>query len=182
MATGTDIGFACRCGCLTGRLTNARPEEGSHLICHCADCARARALYDDPASGPVAIFQTTADRIRIDTGQDHLALMQLSPNGLFRWIADCCDTQMFNTLKSPRTGFAGIVVARLSDPAPLGPVIGAGFVPGPDGKTRHHHLGRTIWRFLKRSAAARLSGRWHQSPFFDAEGRPVAKAQLAPRR
>jgi len=129
----------------------------------------------------VAIFQTTADRIRIETGQDRLALMQLSPNGLFRWYAACCDTQMFNTLKSPRTGFAGIVVARLADPAPLGPVIGEGFVPGPDGKTRHRHVTPTIWRFLKRSLAARLSGRWRQTPFFGADGNPVAKARLAPR-
>jgi hypothetical protein len=180
MTGGADIPFSCRCGGLSGHLLNARPGEGTHLLCHCADCARAQALYDD-ASGPVAIFQTTPDRIKIETGKEHLALMQLSPNGLFRWTAACCDTQMFNTLKSPRIPFAGIVVARLADAAPLGPVLGEGFVPGPDGKTRHRHITRMIWRFLKRSAAARFSGRWRDTPFFDADGRPVAKPRLAPR-
>jgi len=129
----------------------------------------------------VAIFQTTSDRIRIETGQDELALMQLSPNGLFRWYAACCDTQMFNTLRSPRSGFAGIFVARLAEPGPLGPVIGEGSVPGTGSKTRHRNITRIIWRFLKRSLAARLSGRWRQTPFFDADGVPVAKARLAPR-
>lgn len=181
--SGTDIAFACRCGTLSGVLKYANPDIGTHARCHCASCRRALDLYGIPGTREegVGIFQTTPDRLRIVTGADQLGLMQLSPKGLFRWYAKCCDTPMFNTQRSAKVPFVGIYTSRLADTGPLGPVIVEGFMETDSGKSRHVGLSRMMWRFSKRVMKARVSGRWRQTPFFDADGAPVATPELAPR-
>lgn len=183
MTAGADIPFACRCGAVSGTLHDVRPHEGTHVVCHCASCARAMQLsgLGDEAGGGVDLWQTTPDRIEITTGADRLIPVRLSPKGLFRWTAKCCDTPMVNTFGTPALPFAGLLTRNLSDPAPLGPVIAHGFVTGPNGKQRHQNGGRVIWRMLKRTAAAKLSGRAKQTPFFNADGSPTTAPELAPK-
>ena len=140
-------------------------------------------VYDIPGSRKegVGIFQTTPDRIKIKAGAAHLALMQLTPNGLFRWYARCCDTPMFNTQKSPKLPFTGVLTHCLEATTALGPAWGEGYIEGPDSKERHQRIGRMIFRFGKRALYARISGRWKDTPFFNEDGTPVANSTLAPR-
>lgn len=183
MTAGADIPFACRCGSVSGTLRAVRPSEGTHVICHCNACARAMALsgLEDEAAEGVDLWQTTPDRIDISTGADHLVPVRLSPKGLFRWTAQCCNTPMFNTFAGPALPFTGVLTRILSDPAPLGPVIAHGFVTGSDGKQRHQNGGRVIWRMLKRTLAAKLGGRGRQTPFFNPDGSPITPPTLAPK-
>lgn len=183
MAAGADITFACRCGAVSGTLHDVRPAEGTHVVCHCQSCARAMTLsgLGHEASSGVDLWQTTPDRIEITTGIDQLTPVRLSPKGLFRWTAQCCDTPMFNTFPGPGIPFAGVLTRILSDSAPLGPVIAHGFITGPNGKQRHQNGSRVIWRMLKRTAAAKLGGKGRQTPFFTADGTPIAPPQLAPK-
>lgn len=178
------VRFSCRCGALTGQLTGIDPDEGTHVVCHCADCARADRHFGGPGdrAAGLAIWQTTPDRVEILTGAGHLRLTRLSPKGLNRWVAGCCGTPMFNTLKGPGMPFAGVLVDCLADRAALGPVIAHGFIEAPDGKTRHQG-GLTVgWRFAKRALGARLSGAWRKTPFFGLPGgEPVAEVEILPR-
>lgn len=159
------------------------PSEGTHVLCKCRSCRRALELFGlaELADGGVDLFQTTPDRIAFATGLDRLAVMSLTPKGLLRWYARCCDTPMFNTFRSPALPFAGVLVHSLADPAPLGPIVATGFITGPDGKQRHDHGNRVIWRFAKRTLAAKLSGRARRNPFFDSTGQPISPPVLAPR-
>lgn len=133
-------------------------------------------LADEAADG-VDLWQTTPDRIEITSGADRLVPRRLSPGGLLRWTARCCDAPMFNTFAGPGMPFVGVLTRTLADPGPLGPVIAHGFVTGPDGRQRHRHGNRVVWRLLKRTVAARLSGRWKQNPFFDSTGHPIHPPQ-----
>ena len=46
----------------------------------------------------------------------------------------------------------------------------------PDGKLKHKGMGRMLWTMANRMLAARMSGRWQQTPFFDVEtGAPVVE-------
>jgi len=185
MAAGADIRFSCRCGKLSGALSGVRASEGTHVVCHCDYCRRANAAFGIPGTreAGVDLWQTTPDRIRIETGAEAMALMRLSSRGVFRWYAACCGTPMFNTMAGPRLPFVGVLVDRLDDPAPLGPVVAQGFVEGPDGKSRHVHGGRVVWRFLRRTARARLNGSWRKTPFFTMpDGTPVAPPGPPPDR
>lgn len=184
MAAPTDIAFSCTCGTLSGTLRGAHPRTGTHAVCFCDSC-RASALYHnrpDPAPGPVHIFQTTPDRITIDSGMDQLAVMSFGDKNLLRWYAACCGTPMFNTARSAKFSFVGVLTDQLSDTAPLGPIVGRGFIPAKGGKVRHEGLPRLVWRMLSRVAVAGLSGTWKNTIFFDTETlKPSRPVQVLPK-
>ena len=177
---GKDAPFACDCGKLRGTLLNVGPRSGNRIDCFCRDC-RAAELYcgqPDPAPGPVKIFQTTPDRVRFDAGLDQLAVFSLSETGVLRWQARCCGATMFLTARSPKLSFTSFRTDRLEDPDALGPVVARAFVRKPSGKRGHEGLARFIAGFARRAIGARLTGKWKDTPFFDAEGTPVADVHL----
>ena len=115
------IGFTCTCGAIAGTVDVPSPAAGNHLVCHCPDC-RAATIHlgrPDPGADGTELWQTTPDRVTITRGADRLAIQQLSPKGLYRWYATCCATPMFNTLRSPRLAFVGLLADRLDDTAAL---------------------------------------------------------------
>ncbi|WP_420587270.1 DUF6151 family protein [Ruegeria sp.] len=134
--------FSCNCGALHGHITANGVKSGTHVSCFCHDC-RAAQLYfgqPDPAPGPVDILQMSPEEIRIDSGAEHLALMQLSPKGMLRWYASCCNAPIATTTRTAKFPFAGFIVKRIADPQELGPVTTRGFVPQPDGKQSHEKV------------------------------------------
>ncbi|MCE8555507.1 hypothetical protein KBY29_14435 [Ruegeria pomeroyi] len=177
-AKATELAFACSCGALAGHLTADAVRTGTRVGCHCPDCRAAELYFDqpDPAPGPVDIFQTSPDGFVIDRGAEHLALMRLSPKGLFRWYAKCCNSPLATTLNSAKKPFVGVNVRRLADPDALGRTRAHGFVPQPDGSRKHRNIAPAVYGLLTRMLAGRLSGHWRKTPFFDAStGEPVAK-------
>lgn len=175
------LGFSCDCGAVRGHLVAAAVRSGTRVVCHCRDC-RAAELHlgrRDPDPDGVDLFQTTPDMIAFATGADRLAVFRLGPKGPMRWYASCCGAPMFNTLASPKLPFVAIASPRLEQPHRLGPVRALAFVPQPGGGTRHRHAARLVWGVIVRMAAARLSGRWRHTPFFDvATGAPAAEPAL----
>lgn len=179
--TNSPLSFACSCGQVHGTLSASIINAGTHLVCFCKDCRTAEIALGrkDPAPAPINILQTTPDGIVFDEGQDKLALLRLSPGGLMRWYASCCNTPLFNTLKSPKLPFVGVLTDCLDDATVLGPVAGRGFVPQSDGTTKHDGAGVTVWGIATRLLASRLSGRWKTTPFFDTKnGQPRVKARV----
>lgn len=170
----TDVPFRCACGQIHGRLTAIEPGAGLRVVCHCRDCRAAEVALGqpDPQDAGVDLFQTTPDRVVIDGGAEHLALLRLSPRGLFRWHAACCGTPLFNTAPKRGVPFASLHVNRASDPTPLGPVRAE-----VNGK-KNRGLLPAVAGIFTRLASARLSGRWRQTPFFDGDGTPVAAPRI----
>lgn len=181
MKKDVSIPLSCRCGMVSGQLLHIDPNDDTHVVCHCRSCRRAMELagLSVEASGGVRLYQTTPDKIAITTGAEHLVPKQFTEKGgIFRWHAACCNTPMFNTMKSPTFFFAGVLTCNLADTAPLGPVLVEGFIAGEDGKQRHKNLSTMMWRFLKRAARARLSGHHRENWFFGPDGKPVAKPEF----
>ncbi|MBO9444580.1 DUF6151 family protein [Ruegeria sp. R14_0] len=174
----TDTPFTCSCGTLHGRITAEGVKRGTHVVCYCHDC-RATQLYfgqPDPAPGPVEVLQTLPEEIVFDGGIEHLALMQLSPKGMLRWYASCCNAPIATTSRTPKFPFVGFIVHRIPDPRGLAPITTRGFVPTGHGKQTHEKLGPAAYGLLTRVAKSRLSGSWKRSPFFDPEtAEPVAE-------
>ncbi len=153
-------------------------------MCYCKDCqAGARALGADFAlndRGGTEIFQTVPSHIDITQGQDHLACLRLSPNGLMRWYAACCDTPMFNTLATPKLVFSGVATANLrGDLNDLGPVIAVnkGECATPGAEIKNYGYLRAGWNIMKRNLAAKLRGDC-KTPFFDDTGGPVVTPRV----
>mgnify|MGYP006287799987 CR=1 FL=1 len=174
------LSFGCTCGTLRGYLASQGVRSGTHVDCFCADC-RANELYHgmpDPAPGPVDLFHMAPDGIRIEAGAAHLAAIRLSPKGMLRWYAGCCGTPIANTFAGPALPFVGLRTAVLERPERLGPLRGHGFVPHPDGRTRHAGSIAVVGGLLRRALVARLTGRWRFTPFFDAAGAPAGPVRV----
>lgn len=164
-----DIAFSCSCGAVTGKLEAVGPSAGTRLNCHCNDCAAVVQWFGapDPAPDGVAYFQVTPDRIVFETGEDTVKALSWRRPTVLRWYAACCASFLFNTPGTPKVPFASFCVSRTPTPEALGRVSAEVFIPSRDGKTRHKGAIGLAWSLLSRTAAARFSGRWRDTPFFD---------------
>ncbi|WP_424984763.1 DUF6151 family protein [Microbulbifer sp. S227A] len=173
--------LSCTCGKVRGRVRPATSRTGTHLICHCRDCRAVGRYLGGGDAGPdgVDLVQTSPDTIEFETGTEYLAILRLSPKGPLRWYASCCKTPMFNTLARPGLAFVTVLLDTADNPELFGPVVAQSFVPQPGGPPRHKNGGRMVFRALSRMIAARLSGRWRQTPFFDLQtGDPIAPVRV----
>lgn len=178
MSTKSPLHFQCSCGQVQVELSPAGVSSGSHIQCYCKDCqASARHLgYDLPPHGGTELIQTTPDAITFLQGADQLAIQRLSPKGLCRWYAKCCDTPMFNTLQKKTLPFAGIVVHPAESDAveqAMGPIWGHAFTSGAPkaggAPTQDKHMMGIGARMIGRLITAYLSGRAGKNPFLTAD-------------
>jgi hypothetical protein len=172
-----DLPFACRCGAVTGSLTEAGPGVGDHVVCHCVDCqAFARHLgagdrvLDEHAG--TALYQGRCATLRLHTGRERLASLHLTDKPTLRWYARCCDTPLFNTYRNGRVPVLTTFVANYAPDrrAALGPPVGHLFLHEATGDVRHLKPLSTagiLRRFLPRMVRDIVTGARRRSPLFD---------------
>lgn len=174
----------CRCGRLAGLV--GEPANAVHGICYCIDCRsfahfldRARDVLDD--AGGTVVVATDPRHVAFTQGADALACMSLSPKGLLRWYAGCCNTPIGNTLRNRRIAYVGLVHSCLGDSASLQRSFGPLRARANTKSARHRVESaplRTIGGMLRAAgwiARARVTGSYRETPFFGpASGEPVA--------
>ena len=102
----------CRCGEVRAVVKDPSPSTVNRVICYCDDCQAyahqlGRADLLD-IHGGTDIVQVAPASLTFLQGQDKIAALRLSPKGLFRWYARCCNTPVGNTV-SPSIPFVGLV-------------------------------------------------------------------------
>lgn len=173
--------WTCACGAVEAQLT---PVEGTRCICYCASCqAFLRRLdkYDlADAHGGTDLFQTTPDKITFSKGLENLTAMRITDKGPIRWSTTCCNTPVCNTGAKRVVPLASFLVAGLQNPKVLPPVLArvnrkdaTGRVEGEAGSMRS-----LIFAFLRRAIPMLITGKYKRTPFFNADGRPVAEVKL----
>lgn len=181
-----DLELQCKCGRVRGKVAAITPRDGTHVICHCRDCqsfARHLGRSDTlDERGGTEIFQTSAHRVTIEEGADHLACLRLSPKGLMRWYARCCNTPLANTLAGNRFSFAGLLVTALpGSTAAIGPLIcrnASKSATGAGESLRDFGVLRALGRFLARAITSRLRGKSRTTPFFHRDGSPIVEPSV----
>lgn len=171
----TEIPFSCTCGTLRGHVSVPSAKSGNRVVCHCPDC-RAAMIHlgqPDPAPDGIDIWQTLPEHVHFTAGVDRLACLRLSPRGMYRWYAGCCNAPLTTTLRGPRLNVGGFIAARFSDLSALPRSNSFVFKKQANGKYRHKGMGRLAWRVAQMMLSANLSGSWRQNPFFDASGKPI---------
>ncbi len=179
-----DISLACTCGSFTAVIHGASEKTGNHAICYCTDCqafirhlGQTDRVLDE--KGGTELYQTQPFQVEIQSGAEHLAVLQLAEKGLYRWYVNCCNTPLCNTLGTPKMSFVGFMVANMkSDTSSIGPIQfrykkeqALSPVSEPTGS-----LARFAFRTMRNAALSRINGKWKDTPFFDATtGRSVAK-------
>jgi len=179
----------CRCGRLQGSVEPARSTQ--RVICYCRDCrAFAHHLGGDgvlDAQGGTEIVASLPSKLRFDAGSETLACLSLSPRGLLRWVASCCNTPIANTPRNPKIAYVGLVHSCLEQGAPplrqsFGPLrmaVNTGGAPGPVPKGTALATAGSLFGLATTLLGARLGGGWRCNPFFDAgTARPVREVRV----
>lgn len=169
----------CRCGTIKGFVSN--PRNANRGICYCKDCQAFAHFLGQPLEilderGGSDVIQVLPKDVTIVQGIESLACMRLTPKGLLRWYAACCNTPIGNTLATPKISFIGFVHTCLQSPDQtlddaFGPVRmwvntkSAKGHPKPEQKG----LGKALRWFIGTVLKARLTGDYRHTPFFRVE-------------
>jgi hypothetical protein len=168
----------CRCGEVRAVVTNHSPRTVNRVTCYCDDCQAfahqlGRADLLD-SHGGTDIVQVAPASLTFVEGLDKVTAVRLSPKGLYRWYARCCNTPVGNTV-SPSIPFVGLVtnsfVSDRQDPdqlfgRPVGAILGK-FAVGEVPKQVQGVSFGLILRTLRLLLAWRLNGKTWPHPFFD---------------
>jgi len=177
---GEQIELRCRCGEVHGIVTNVSARSVNRVICYCDDCqayahqlGRADLLNDKGGSD---IVQVAPSAVSFTKGQDRIAGLRLTPKGLYRWHARCCNTPVGNTL-SPAVPFVGIPVQSFDAPRPddvfgppMGSILGKYAIGEPPAGSTGFNLSLML-RAIGRVIGWRLRGKTWPHPFFARETR-----------
>lgn len=177
-----DATLSCKCGAVEGRASRVSARSVNRVVCYCDDCQAfvhhlGRSDLLDRHGGS-DIVQMAPASLTFHRGQDRIAGIRLSPKGLYRWYATCCNTPLGNTV-GPAIPLVGVVAQGFAIDGqnpdsifgrPVGAVqtkhaLGHG-VPGAAGFSVS-----LIVRMLRKMLAWRLTGRSWPNPFFARESR-----------
>jgi hypothetical protein len=175
---GDQVELRCRCGEVRARVTDALPRMVNHIVCYCDDCqafahqiGRADLLN---SQGGTDIVQLAPASLTFLQGQHRIVGMRLTPKGLFRWYASCCNTPVGNTL-TPAIPFVGIVALgfdhdtqRAEDAfgPPLGAILGKYAIGEPPAGSTGLNL-PLLLRAIAKVLGWRLRGQAWPHPFFE---------------
>lgn len=175
----------CQCGTLRGQVSE--PEKAVRIVCYCKDCQAFARFLGKPGEildelGGSDILAVHPRCVTFSEGQQALACMSLSPTGMLRWYASCCNTPIGNTSRDPRMAYVGLSHACLEKPGSsitdvFGPVRMRSMTKGASGPVQASALAsvKTIAGIILSVVAARLSGSYRRTAFFNvAQGTPVA--------
>lgn len=176
--------LACRCGGVEGVLRHASPRTVNHCICYCDDCQAfahhlGRADLLD-AHGGSAIVQVAPAYVSFVRGEEGIRGVRLSPKGMFRWYAPCCNTPVGNTV-TPGVPFVGLSSSLLRGGAehvgPARAAVQAKFATSPVSSREAGALAQArMFAHVSRLLLGwKLGGKGWPNPFFEAVGQ-------APRR
>lgn len=186
--SATDLAISCRCGAFKATLKNVSPRSGSHVQCHCKDCqAGAHALQATDTllpRGGTDIYQTIPSNLDLTAGTQNLACLRLSPKGLVRWYASCCDTPLFNSLGSQKLAFLGVLVPALQGEKTqkaVGRVIAVAHTASASAGAsplKEYGFNRAGFNIVARHVSALMQGKGKASPLFDETGNLVVEPRV----
>ena len=165
----------CRCGTLQGFVLPSATT--TRAICYCKDCQAYARFLRTPgvidSCGGTEVVASLPKHVHFIEGQGALACLSLSPRGILRWYAECCNTPIGNTPRNSKISYVGLVHSCLEAHSPslessFGPLRMAVSTKSAIGKVRSTPAGSVIGvlTLMKALLGARLSGSYRDNPFF----------------
>lgn len=180
----------CECGAFQAELTVFPQGSPGRMMCYCDDCQAYlkylnRADLLDPSGGTEVLPFYPAD-VKIVSGVDQLRGTQLTPNAVYRWSTKCCNSPVGNT--RPGTSWLGIPrnMFTVKDPQLLDKTFGGirarimgKFATGPVPKGTPDKMNfSAALAVLPFMLKGKLGGKAKPSPFFAADGKPLAPVKV----
>lgn len=129
------------------------------------------------AQGGTEVIQVAQPCFHVTKGHEYLAALRLSPKGLVRWYASCCNTPIGNTTNNPKVSFIGVVDVMLDKQrldADFGSDVAVANADSAMGepKPKNRGIPKVVLNVLKMTVPTWLSGRYQRSELFQ-DGMPV---------
>ena len=131
---------------------------------------------------------TLQSNVTLAHGAEALACLSLSPNGLLRWYASCCNTPVANTTRNYRMSYVGLVHTCLHDTSEsldeaFGPVRMRVNIRSAREPVKPAPFGtlKAVAGLSLALVRTRLDGSYRRTPFFDSHGQPVASPRILTR-
>lgn len=169
------LSLRCQCGTLQGVVEPRHAYVA--MTCYCKDCqAFARTLDRvdmlDAHDGTGIVAMGPAG-VRFTQGLDQLACLSLSPKGLLRWYAACCNTPIANTPRGRALPYVGTVAGCIATPHERNAAFGSAPIMVNTDSARgdveltplRTFLG--VLRIMRGVIAIRLRGGQRDNPFFE---------------
>jgi hypothetical protein len=130
------------------------------------------------SNGGSDIVQVAPNALTFHRGEERIVGLRLSPKGLYRWYASCCNTPVGNTV-GPGIPFVGILAQAFESPddlfgKPVGGILGKFAIGTPPPGTVKPNL-RVLGRAIRMVLGWRLRGKTWPHPFFDRETRATRR-------
>ena len=162
---------------MSGHLPAPALHGATHVICRCRDCVAAvRHLTGERRDHVDLLIASPADFSYV-SGAQHLKALHLTPRGIHRVYATCCNTPMHSVARPQHLAFASLYTDRLNDPSLAGPVV-ADIHDSRSGTLKHKGMARIVYGVASRAIAAHLRGTWRQGPFFGSDRSFVLPSEL----
>ena len=184
--------FSCKCGDVSGHISNMAQGHGIRFVCYCDDCQVSALVLGHPASldenGGTSAALLDSSKLVIQKGIDRLAAMRaarIKSRPVLRWYCSTCRTPLFNTYDNASKSFLSFLLAN-SDSAECDKLVGpsTGYVwgeyaTGDLSEKKKASIFTIIKRMFWRQISARISGDYLNTPLFDRHtGLPIAKPQI----
>lgn len=190
-----EMNIECDCGAVKGTV-ESKHLKGYRATCLCDDC-QAYAHYIQradtlDANGGTDVIPVMPSHYALQSGIGNLKCVRLSPKGMFRWYASCCNSPMGNSMPTQKIPYLGVperVFAKKYSAEQIekefGPVlerVQAQFAKGTLPPLSQKKVSLTfLLRVLKFIIFAKLTGAGKPSPFFN-NGEPIAKPYILNKR
>jgi hypothetical protein len=98
----SEVNLKCACGTVKGKTSAVSSKIGTRITCCCDDCQAFSQFLGQEGNvldqyGGTDIFQIPVSFLTITEGKSEIACIRLSPKGMHRWYAKCCNTPIGNT-------------------------------------------------------------------------------------
>jgi hypothetical protein len=98
----SEVNLKCACGAVKGKTSAVSSRIGTRITCCCDDCQAFSQFLGQEGNvldqyGGTDIFQIPVSYLTISKGKSEIACVRLSPKGMHRWYAKCCNTPIGNT-------------------------------------------------------------------------------------
>jgi hypothetical protein len=178
LMNGMQHPLKCQCGAVQGVVNVSMTL--SRGICYCKDCqsfahflGKEKEILNE--LGGTDVVPASPRSVTFTQGKESLACMQLSPKGLLRWYARCCNTPIGNTWRNNKMAYVGLIHTCLEQSGmsldqSFGPVCMQVNPQSAKGAVKIKSKGTlsalTSWAWMM--LRERISGTYRQSPFFDS--------------
>lgn len=162
----------------------------ARAICYCKDCQAYARFLRTPGivdqDGGTEVVASLPKHVHFTAGLEVLACMSLSERGLLRWYANCCNTPIGNTLRSPKLPYVGVVhscleSSSLSMDSSFGRLRIAVNTKSARNKVRSTPIASTVGLLIPMMSllGARLTGAYKSNPFFMPNSRtPIRQPRV----